>query len=89
MVALIRARFGGNEVLISLMTNYVAILIVQYLVSGPMRAPGGVPETALLPRATWLPFSCTGHARTPVSCSPYWQLCWCGCCCARRLWAMS
>jgi ABC-type uncharacterized transport system permease subunit len=56
IVALIRTRFGGNEVLISLMTNYVAILIVQYLVSGPMRAPGGVPETALLPRATWLPF---------------------------------
>jgi ABC-type uncharacterized transport system permease subunit len=60
MVALIRARFGGNEVLISLMTNYVAILIVQYLVSGPMRAPGGVPETALLPRSTWLPFILTG-----------------------------
>jgi ABC-type uncharacterized transport system permease subunit len=55
-VALVRARLGGNEVLISLMTNYVAILIVQYLVSGPMRAPGGVPQTALLPRATWLPF---------------------------------
>jgi general nucleoside transport system permease protein len=55
-VALVRARLGGNEVLISLMTNYVAILIVQYLVSGPMRAPGGVPETALLPRTTWLPF---------------------------------
>ncbi len=60
LVALIRARFGGNEVLISLMTNYVAILMVQYLVSGPMRAPGGVPETALLPRATWLPFILPG-----------------------------
>ena len=60
VVALIRARFGGNEVLISLMSNYVAILIVQYLVSGPMRAPGGVPETALLPRATWLPFILPG-----------------------------
>jgi general nucleoside transport system permease protein len=60
MVALIRARFGGNEVLISLMMNYVAILLVQYLVSGPMRAPGGVPETALLPRATWLPFILPG-----------------------------
>jgi ABC-type uncharacterized transport system permease subunit len=60
VVALIRARFGGNEVLISLMMNYVAILIVQYLVSGPMRAPGGVPETALLPRATWLPFILPG-----------------------------
>jgi simple sugar transport system permease protein len=56
VVALMRARLGGNEVLISLMANYVALLIVQYLVSGPMRAPGGVPETALLPRATWLPF---------------------------------
>ena len=60
VVALIRAQFGGNEVLISLMMNYVAILIVQYLVSGPMRAPGGVPETALLPRATWLPFILPG-----------------------------
>jgi general nucleoside transport system permease protein len=60
LVALLRARFGGNEVLISLMTNYVAILIVQYLVSGPMRAPGGVPETALLPRSTWLPFVLRG-----------------------------
>ena len=59
-VALVRARFGGNEVLMSLMANYVAILIVQYLVAGPMRAPGGVPETALLPRATWLPFILPG-----------------------------
>jgi len=70
VVALIRARFGGNEVLISLMMNYVAILIVQYLVSGPMRAPGGVPETSLLPRATWLPFILPGaraHAGDALS----------------------
>ncbi|MGC2404082.1 MAG: ABC transporter permease [Acidobacteriaceae bacterium] len=60
LVALVRARFGGNEVLISLMTNYIAILLVQYLVSGPMRAPGGIPETALLPRATWLSFILPG-----------------------------
>lgn len=56
LVGLIRARLGGNEVLISLMSNYVAILILQYLVSGPMRAPGSLPETKLLPRSTWLPF---------------------------------
>src|SRR6202042_3898940 len=70
LVALIRERFGGNEVLISLMMNYVAILIVQYLVSGPMRAPGGVPETSLLPRATWLPFVLPGtraHAGILIS----------------------
>jgi general nucleoside transport system permease protein len=59
-VALVRARFGGNEVLISLMTNYIATLLVQYLVAGPMRAPGGIPETALLPRTTWLRFILPG-----------------------------
>jgi ABC-type uncharacterized transport system permease subunit len=60
IVGVIRARFGGSEVLISLMSNYVAILILQYLVSGPMRAPGSLPETPQLPRATWLPFIVPG-----------------------------
>jgi simple sugar transport system permease protein len=59
-VALVRARFGGNEVLISLMSNYVAIFFLQYLVSGPLRAPGSLPETPLLPRSTWLPFILRG-----------------------------
>jgi len=60
LVGLVRARLGGNEVLISLMSNYVAIFILQYLVSGPMRAPGSLPETKLLPRSTWLPFIIPG-----------------------------
>jgi simple sugar transport system permease protein len=60
LVGLLRARFGGNEVLISLMSNYVAIFILQYLVSGPMRAPGSLLETRPLPRATWLPFIIPG-----------------------------
>jgi ABC-type uncharacterized transport system permease subunit len=60
LVGLLRARFGGNEVLMSLMTNYVAILIVQYLISGPMRAPGGLPQSARLPASTWLPFIIPG-----------------------------
>jgi general nucleoside transport system permease protein len=60
LVGIVRARLGGNEVLISLMSNYVAIFILQYLVSGPMRAPGSLPETRLLPRNTWLPFLLAG-----------------------------
>ena len=59
-VGLLRARFGGNEVLISLMMNYVAILLVKYLVSGPMRSAGGLPETEQMPRGTWLPFVLNG-----------------------------
>ena len=60
LVGALRARFNGNEVLISLMMNYVAILFVQYLVYGPMRAPGSLPETGQFPRATWLPFLMSG-----------------------------
>lgn len=60
LVGLVRVRLGGNEVLISLMTNYVAILLVQYLISGPMRAPGGLPQSLRLPLATWLPFIIPG-----------------------------
>jgi general nucleoside transport system permease protein len=64
-VAMVRVGLGGNEVLISLMSNYVAIFFLQYLVSGPLRAPGSQPETVLLPRRTWLPFilpGSRGHA---------------------------
>ena len=60
LVGVVRARLGGNEALISLMSNYVAIFLLQYLVSGPIRAPGSLPETKLLPRATWLPFLIPG-----------------------------
>ena len=54
-VGFARARLGGTEVLVSLMMNYVAALLVQYLVTGPMRADGDLPQTALLPHSTWLP----------------------------------
>ena len=52
----IKARFGGNEVLISLMMNYLAVFLINYLVSGPMRAPGDLPQTIRLPDWTLLGF---------------------------------
>ncbi|CAM5770890.1 sugar ABC transporter permease [Labrys miyagiensis] len=58
-VAYLRVRFGGNDVLISLMANFVAALLVQYLVSGPMRAVGDLPQTQRLPAETWLPYLLT------------------------------
>ena len=55
--ALLRARFGVNEIITTLMLNYVAILLVDYLVHGRWRDPGssGFPlskpfgESATLP----------------------------------------
>ena len=80
LVGALRVRFGGNEVLISLMTNYVAILLVQYLISGPLRAPGGLPQSERLPTAMWLPFIFPGsraHAGiliALVACLLVWAL---------------
>lgn len=51
MVGWLRTRFGGNEVLMSMMTNYLAVLLLQYLVSGPMRAPGDLPQSPRIPEA--------------------------------------
>lgn len=57
LVGVMRIWLGGNDVLVSLMMNYLAALLVQYLVSGPMRAPGDLPQTPRLPVETWLPSS--------------------------------
>jgi general nucleoside transport system permease protein len=54
----LRAYLGANETITSLMLNYVAILLSDYLVLGPWRNPGGFgfpgtkefPEAAALPR---------------------------------------
>ena len=55
--ALLKTRFGTNEILTSLMLVYVAQLLVDWLVRGPWRDPGGFgfagtigfPGDALLP----------------------------------------
>jgi len=52
----LRARFGGNEVVATLMLNVIAALLANYLVVGPLHSPGTVgPETAELAPSLWLP----------------------------------
>jgi general nucleoside transport system permease protein len=54
---ILRGRFRVNEVLVSLMLNYVAIFFVEYLVHGPWRDPGalGWPYSARFPGWAILP----------------------------------
>ncbi len=49
--ALLRIRFGVNEILVSLMLTYVAVLLLSALVHGPWRDPGGFnfPESRFFP----------------------------------------
>lgn len=53
----LRAYLGANEIITSLMLNYVAILFVEYLIHGPWRDPAafGFPGTPRLPDAATLP----------------------------------
>ena len=61
--ALLRTRFNANEILVSLMLMYVAVLLLGSLVHGALRDPDGLnfPESRLFQTA--LPILIDGHAR--------------------------
>jgi simple sugar transport system permease protein len=53
----LKARLQINEIITSLMLNYVAILWLEHLYFGPWRDPAGrgFPGTAMLPDGAWFP----------------------------------
>ncbi|MGE4240791.1 ABC transporter permease [Ramlibacter sp.] len=57
IVALLRDRFNANEILVSLMLVYVATSVLNYLVFGPWKDPGGYnfPQTKTFEAATQIP----------------------------------
>jgi simple sugar transport system permease protein len=54
---LLRAKFGVNETIVTLLLNYVAILLVEYLVHGPWQDPESFswPQTPAFSAAAELP----------------------------------
>jgi simple sugar transport system permease protein len=54
---LLRAVYNVNEVIVTLLLNYVAINLVSFAVSGPMMAPNApYPYSAEIPESLWLPY---------------------------------
>jgi simple sugar transport system permease protein len=62
IVAVLRVTFNANEILTSLMLNYVAQLLLIYLVSGPWRDPTGYgfPQTAMFSTSAAAPILMDG-----------------------------
>ncbi|MEM9269208.1 MAG: ABC transporter permease [Pseudomonadota bacterium] len=60
--AVLRIRFGANEILVSLMLVYVAELLLSAMVSGPLRDPDGFnfPESRLFHDSATLPILMPG-----------------------------
>lgn len=53
----LKARWGINEVVITMMQNFVALALLKYLIDRPWNWGIGLyPRTALIPEATRLPF---------------------------------
>ncbi len=50
----LKARFNVNEIITTLMLNYIAILWVRYWIFGPW-SDGGFPQSKAFPRSAWLP----------------------------------
>lgn len=54
--ALLKIKVGMNEIISTLMLNYVAVLLMEYLVRGPLQEPDGfLPISAQFDPATELP----------------------------------
>lgn len=56
IAAIVRLRRGVHEVLVTLLLNFVGVLIVSEALQGTLGEPGaGFPQSPLLPAAAWLP----------------------------------
>lgn len=53
--AFLKASLRVNEILTTLMMNYIAIELVTFLYTGPWRDPTGFKYSAVFPEAAWLP----------------------------------
>ncbi|MBA2595477.1 MAG: ABC transporter permease [Chloroflexia bacterium] len=54
--AILRVRWGLNEIITTLMMNYVALNVTSWLVKGPVKDPNVVPpQTRLIPQEMRLP----------------------------------
>ena len=56
IAALIKLTRGVHEVIVTLLMNFIAILLVRELLSGPLEQPGmGFPQSPMLTDRAWLP----------------------------------
>lgn len=56
IAGVLKARFGANEIIATIMLNYIAVQLLGWLVRGPLQEPMGIfPQSERLPDALRLP----------------------------------
>lgn len=57
----LKSKLGINEIFPTVVMNFIAIFIIGWLCTGPIRDPNAVtPQTTIIPQATWLPIIFSG-----------------------------
>jgi simple sugar transport system permease protein len=51
----LKAKTGGHEVINTIMMNYIAFRLSEYLLNGPMKRPGSVPISPTIEQSAWFP----------------------------------
>jgi simple sugar transport system permease protein len=65
--AVLKARVGAHEVITTMMFSYIARYIVSYLVTGPLKAEGQIPQTEALPPESTMPLLTDTFSFLPTS----------------------
>ena len=53
--AILKAKVGAHEVITTIMMNYVAFRLTDWLLTGPMQRPGSVPVSPMIEPSAYLP----------------------------------
>ncbi|MBN2404225.1 MAG: ABC transporter permease [Coriobacteriia bacterium] len=72
--AILKARVGAHEVITTMMFSYIARYIVSWLVVGPLKAPGQIPQTVALPTGAQLPRIQTLFGESTLDALPFLNL---------------
>ncbi len=61
VAGVLKAKWGINEVIVTIMLNWVAVEAVSFVIRGPLKDPEvNWPQSSLLPRDSWLPILIEG-----------------------------
>ncbi|MDP2182473.1 MAG: ABC transporter permease [Actinomycetota bacterium] len=72
--AILKARIGAHEVITTMMFTYIGRYIVSWLVVGPLKAPGQIPQTTALPLESQLPRIQTLFSDATLEALPFLKL---------------
>ena len=75
--AVLKMRFGVDEVVTTLLLNFIVLLFVSYLLEGPLKDPMGLgwPQSTKVIADAQLPSSCQGSGCISASSSPSSRRC--------------